>query len=202
MFRRTLAPPPSAPWRPRWWRRTVWVLSVVRWCARGAVRLLRLGWQYREAVTTVVLVGALYWLMGELDTRPRQGAVGLLLLACLAWTVWQPALLERHPLRAWWRKVWIYRRDWQPALVLAGLAHGRLLPRLRSVRVDGPFDVVELTMLPGQVAADWIAQRERLAQVFGAASCEVYGVNGRSRLLALELTVPGRVALPREDESW
>jgi DNA segregation ATPase FtsK/SpoIIIE, S-DNA-T family len=202
MFRRTLAAPPSAPWRPLWLRRAVFAAAVVRWLCRAAAGLTRYGWCHRQGLVTAVLVAALWVVMDAVDTKPRQAMVGLLLLGCVAFAAWQPALCERRPLLAWWRRVFLYRREWDPAMTLAGLSHGRLLPRLRSVRVDGPFDIVELVMLPGQVAADWVAQRERLAQVFGAASCEVYGVGGRSRLLALELTVPGRVTLPAADESW
>jgi DNA segregation ATPase FtsK/SpoIIIE, S-DNA-T family len=203
MLRRSLTPPSSPSWRPRWYRRTAFAAAVLAWLCRRAFGLCRWLARHATGVATVVLVAALYAVMDAVDTRPRQAAVGLLLLACLAWVVWQPALAEgRRPMLSAWRHVWVYRRSWNPAMTLAGLAHGRSLPELRRVRVDGVFDVVHCVMLPGQLPDDWYARRERLAQVFGCESCTVFAVGGRSRLIVLEFVARGSRAFPSGGESW
>jgi S-DNA-T family DNA segregation ATPase FtsK/SpoIIIE len=202
MFRRTLAQPAPPPWRPLMWRRAVFAGTLLAWFCRGWFRAARFGWRHREGLTTVALVVALYWLMGELDTRPRQAAVGLLLVACLAWVVWQPKLCgTNRPLLAAWRRMAVYRREWGPAMTLAGLGHRRVLPRLLGVEVDGVMDVVRVEMLPGQVPDDWHQKRERLAQVFGARLCTVYAVGDRSPVLLLEFAARPGPAAP-DDGSW
>jgi hypothetical protein len=203
MFRRKLAAPvgSSLPWRPMWWRRAAFAGTVVAWACRRAYRLARFGWRHRYPLVVVTLAASLWWVMDVARTQPRKGVILLLLLACLSWSYAQPA--ERpNRLRAWWRYATIYRREFQPAMTLAGLAHGSLLPKLERVEIDGPFDVVTVRPLPGQVPQDYMRQRERLATVFGASSCEVLVFEGRSDRLVLEFAVPGRTSLPGVNEPW
>ena len=80
-------------------------------------------------------------------------------------------------LRAVWRRLWVYRRCWQPAMVTAGLdvrvADREYLPWLRSVSSTKSVDRVRVKMLPGQILDDYAEQSERLAMSLGAVECRV-----------------------------
>jgi hypothetical protein len=62
-------------------------------------------------------------------------------------------------LLAWWRHVFVYRRHWQPVLVIAGLAESyqerRYLPRIRRVVCDTWADRVKVTLVAGTSPADF-----------------------------------------------
>src|SRR3954454_1534033 len=82
----------------------------------------------RSVAAGVLIAGAVYGVNASVD---RFGPVltfsGLAVLVgglCLAGYL-QPALADRlveTPLRSRWRKVWTYRRQWQPAMALSGLS--------------------------------------------------------------------------------
>ncbi|MFI9556027.1 FtsK/SpoIIIE domain-containing protein [Nonomuraea endophytica] len=80
-------------------------------------------------------------------------------------------------LLAWWRLIWIYRRHWQPVMIVSGLGRhirGRdYLPRLGKVTCTTWADQVTARMLNGQAAKDWTDRTEALAHGFGALSCRV-----------------------------
>jgi len=81
------------------------------------------------------------------------------------------------PLLAFWRLLWVYRRHWQPVMVVSGLGRhirGRdYLPRLARVHCDGWADRVTVKMLSGQAVKDWADRTDHLAHGFGAPSCRV-----------------------------
>ncbi|MFC4061178.1 FtsK/SpoIIIE domain-containing protein [Planomonospora corallina] len=95
-------------------------------------------------------------------------------------------------LLAFWRWMWIYRRHWQPVMVIAGLSKvmkGRdYLPVLVRVSCDDFTDRVTVKMLSGQSVEDWAKRTDHLAHAFGALSCRVSIVRA-GRLL---LTFPRR----------
>ena len=212
LLRRSTAPSPGErlPVRgPRWWERVVWSAAVVAWLCRRAFLLCR--WSaYHWAVTLTLGMSVGLWLVARVV---GWGPVLLVVVAAVVslWTfaMFTDRTLERRTwdgLRAWWRWVWTYRRWWQPVLTTSGLALGsgphQQLPRIRRVRVDGPADLVHVTMLDGQTASDWHDRRERLAEAFGARSCRVYSHGPRSRRLVLEFVIPGRVRGPAAGEGW
>lgn len=71
--------------------------------------------------------------------------------------------------RSRWRRATVYRREWQPALVVTGL-EGKLEdrpPRLLGVDSAPDGDRVHVRMAPGQTVDEWQEQARRLAAVFG-----------------------------------
>lgn len=95
-------------------------------------------------------------------------------------------------LLAFWRRFWIYRRHWQPVMIMSGLGRhlqGRdYLPRLIHVECDGWADRVTVRMLSGQAVKDWADRTDHLAHGFGSPSCRVAVV----RAGRLVLTFPRR----------
>ncbi len=180
----------------------MWAGRVVRWVCRRFARSCH--WAARHSTITATVVGAvgLWFVMEALRTESRVAPLGLLLVACLWWVTWMQSLDGgNRPLLAAWRRLSLYRRWWQPVLVNAGLTHGNLVPELRSVRVDGVFDVVEARMLDGQPASRWHEKREYLAEAFEARTCTVYAVGGTDRMVILEFAVRSGPAAP-PDGQW
>ncbi|MEU4833306.1 FtsK/SpoIIIE domain-containing protein [Streptosporangium sp. NPDC023615] len=163
----------------------------------GAVRLL---WRYPIASPAAVAPGALSWLYGW------QWGVALLVLVPVALTTWR--LVDRASflrlvgwrLLAWWRRVWIYRRHWQPVMIVSGLGRhlrGRdYLPRLVRVTCTSWADLVTVKMLAGQSVKDWSDRIENLAHGFGATSCRVTVARSGRLLLAFPRRDPLAVPLP------
>jgi S-DNA-T family DNA segregation ATPase FtsK/SpoIIIE len=196
VLRRELRPdsrPPSLRFRspnvhvPLWLLALGWLL-VLTW--RG------LRWLCRHPRATVVLAvtGALVWT----DTVMPAGVVLALGLCVLTgwWAVdpgtFRAVVLERVQLRL--REWFTYRRDWQPAVLTAGLtlrdSWGGDLPTLRSVRADAGSDVLRVRMLPGQTLEDWRTATAALAQTFGVRQCRVRKVP--NRLQEVELIMARR----------
>jgi S-DNA-T family DNA segregation ATPase FtsK/SpoIIIE len=108
------------------------------------------------------------------------------------WWARFPESFGRHVtdrVHAGWRRLSVYRREWQPAMVTCGLAHapalGSSLPRLRRVRIDGDTDVVRVRMLEGQTPEQWRAAGPQLARVFEVRTIRVRTVPNRLRELDL-----------------
>ena len=101
--------------------------------------------------------------------------VALLVTARLGWPDWF-ARYVTAPARDKWRW-WCYRRRWQAAMTLAGLApnyRGRVLvPVLGRVRALGPVDLVTVGLVTGQSPANFADRAENLAHAFGAELCRV-----------------------------
>jgi S-DNA-T family DNA segregation ATPase FtsK/SpoIIIE len=168
------------------------LVVVVLWLMRCAGRLLVAA--LRHPRTTIGSV-ALYALL----LTARAYGVGTVLLPALGlcsalagWAWAAPATFERFVARhgrSWWRRVWTYRREWQPAMLTAGLslptAQGALLPELRSVRSTREVDVVRVRMNPGQTVIDWTSAAPRLAQTFGLLDCRPRSVPGNEHALDL-----------------
>ncbi|GAA2376037.1 FtsK/SpoIIIE domain-containing protein [Nonomuraea africana] len=119
--------------------------------------------------------------------------VAVPIVLVVPWAITYPKIVLPwigYRLLAWWRLVWVYRRHWQPVMVVSGLGRhikGRdYLPRLLRVTCTSWADVVTVKMLDGQAAKDWADRIEHLAHGFGAPSCRV-SVERAGRLL---LTFP------------
>jgi hypothetical protein len=80
-------------------------------------------------------------------------------------------------LASWMASTAVYRRRWQPAMVLSGLAavfeHAEYVPKIRRIRCDLNADRVLVTMLSGQAVEDFESSVDALANTFGALSCRV-----------------------------
>ncbi|MGP4024197.1 FtsK/SpoIIIE domain-containing protein [Actinomadura sp. 3N407] len=169
--------PFAAPkWAPPVWHMPeglVLLVNAVRALVRTVVFLVRnivpvsaaagLGWLgYRFGWTVLVLVLALALVvLGVWAGVDRPSFV--------RWAV--------RPARARWRLVWVYRRDWQPVLVTAGLTKvhkGReYLPSLVRVRCGPTSDRVLVRMLKGQAPDAWERVAVNLAHGFGATLARV-----------------------------
>jgi hypothetical protein len=201
-LKRTLAQPAAPPWRPRWVRQVAFAGRVLAWFCKRSFGLCRWTMRHPTGAATVLGVIGLWFVMEALRTGARKGILILLIVACLWWVTWMQSLDEgNRPLVAWWRKVSLYRKWWQPIMLNAGLNHGNLVPELRRVRVDGVFDVVEVRMLDGQPAIRWYEKREYLAEAFEARTCTVYAVGGTDRTVILEFAVRPGPSAPA-DGQW
>ncbi|TDD14566.1 cell division protein FtsK, partial [Actinomadura sp. KC06] len=91
-----------------------------------------------------------------------------------------------RPARSRWRRVWVYRRHWQPVLVTAGLTKvhkGReYLPSLVRVRCGPTSDRVLVRMLKGQAPDAWERVAVNLAHGFGASLVRVRDGNKPGRV--------------------
>ena len=173
----------------------LWLLAC-GWLCVLAWRTL--AWLARHPRCTVVLAvaGVLLWS----DTvLPAAGVAGLLACGLAGWWAVDPGsfralVLARVQLEL--RQWWLYRRNWQPAMLTAGLSlrehWGGDLPVLRSVRDDGGMDVLRVRMLPGQTLDTWRAAAPALASTFGARQVRVRRVP--SRVQEADLLVTHRVS--------
>ncbi len=166
-------------------------LIIFAW--RLVASLVRLVWRHPVALTVAAAPVVVCWLYGW---RVAVAAVCMTVSALVAWASLDRAsflLLVGWRLLAWWRLVWIYRRHWQPVMIVAGLGRhlrGRdYLPKLLRVHCGDWADVVTVKMLHGQSVTDWADRIEHLAHGFGAPSCRVTVIKA------------GRIALtfPRRD---
>jgi S-DNA-T family DNA segregation ATPase FtsK/SpoIIIE len=145
-------------------RLPLWLL-LARWAGR---RTLRGAWWALTHPRTTAACGLLlaWWHWGRVSgwAGPLGALSGALAgLAALLWV--SPA--ARCRVHGMWRRLWIYRREWQPAMVGADLAYGRRLPRLGRVSSDRHTDRVRVRILPGQTVGQWNDAAERLARTWG-----------------------------------
>jgi hypothetical protein len=168
--------------------------SCLRRAAVGViVGAVRRPW---TALTVALLAGA-GWAVLEHPLPTGIAVVGIA-EAGHGWALLAPASWRRHAVpwfRARWRWLAVYRREWQPAMTLAGLDApgpdgGRVLPRLGRVRCRGEVDVVRVRAVLGQRPEQWREAAPMLAHIFRAASCRVR--KGDDRRLTLEFVQPVR----------
>ena len=92
------------------------------------------------------------------------------------------------PLLSRWRRLWVYRRHWDAAMVTCGLtatfSSQGYLPRLGKVCCNRYADRVRVHLVSGQAPEQWEKVTGQLAHTFGALSCVVRVV--KPRLLVLE----------------
>ncbi|MDA0632413.1 FtsK/SpoIIIE domain-containing protein [Nonomuraea sp. MCN248] len=172
--------------------RTPAIVTIVIWLSRLVAGLVRLVVRHPVAVAVPVAFGVIWTLYGW---RLALVMAGFLPSAGLSWALLDRASFLRlvgWRLLAFARWFWIYRRHWQPVMVVSGLGRhirGRdYLPRLIRVECDGWADRVSVKMLNGQAVTDWADRIEHLAHGFGAASCRV----AVARAGRLVLTFPRR----------
>jgi DNA segregation ATPase FtsK/SpoIIIE, S-DNA-T family len=148
-----------------------------------AAQLVRLLWRLVWFIVRHPLLDAGCALL--VFTYLRLGWVGLVALmafmgvdVALAYLLW-PEWFARHVVQAardYWRH-WFYRRRWQAAMTLAGLAptyRGRVLvPLLVSVQAAGAVDLVTVRLVTGQAPDAFADRTTNLAHAFGAQLCRI-----------------------------
>ncbi|MCF6470470.1 cell division protein FtsK [Nonomuraea sp. MG754425] len=170
--------------------RTPAILTLIIFAWRLLAGLVRLLWRHPVAMLATLTPGVLTllygWQTALLLTAPIPA--GLAAWALTHWTSFVRLIGWR--LLAWWRLIWVYRRHWQPVMIVSGLGRhlwGRdYLPRLDKVTCTAWADLVAVRMLKGQSVKDWADRLDHLAQGFGSASCRV----ALSRGGRLTLTFP------------
>lgn len=147
----------------------------------NAVRILlrTVAFLVRNIVPVTVLSG-LAWLGYRIGWTAPVIVLSLVVLVLSVWAlVDNPSFVRwvARPARARWRLVMVYRRDWQPVLVTAGLTKvhkGReYLPSLVRVRCGPTSDRVLVKMLKGQAPDAWEQVAVNLAHGFGATLVRV-----------------------------
>jgi S-DNA-T family DNA segregation ATPase FtsK/SpoIIIE len=137
------------------------VLAVIKFVVQNAVPVSvavfgawlgwRFGWERLGVLVLVLLVSLLVWFVLDRESFVR-------------WLA--------RPVRARWRLVFLYRRDWEAVISTAGLSkvHKRreYLPSIRKVRCGPNSDRVLVQMLKGQAPSAWEKVAENLAHGFGA----------------------------------
>ena len=147
------------------------------------VQLVRLIWRLVWFVLRHPLLAAGCALL--VFTYLRLGWVGLVALVAfmavdvaLVYLLW-PEWFTRHVVQAardQWRH-WFYRRRWQAAMTLAGLApsyRGRVLvPLLVGVQAADSVDLVTVRLVTGQAPDAFTDRTPNLAHAFGAQLCRI-----------------------------
>ncbi|MFI6797185.1 FtsK/SpoIIIE domain-containing protein [Streptosporangium canum] len=163
------------------------IITIVIFAWRLLTGLVRLLWRHPVALVVALAPGALCWLYGW---RVALVAAAVPVSALIPWAFFDRASFNRWVgwrLLAFWRLVWVYRRHWQPVMIVSGLGRhlrGRdYLPRLVRIRCTSWADVLTVKMISGQSVKDWSDRIENLAHGFGATSCRVtVERSGRLRL--------------------
>ncbi|MEU0521737.1 hypothetical protein [Streptosporangium sp. NPDC006007] len=172
------------------------ILTILILTGRMIAGCVRTLWRHPVASAAFAVPGVIWTLYGW------PWALGLAVSMLAVPTVW--GLVDRASflrligwrLLAFWRLAWVYRRHWQPVMIVSGLGRhlgGRdYLPRLLTVACTSWADQVTVKLLTDQATTDWAERTEQLAHGFGAASCRVT-VARSGRLL---LTFPRRDPCP------
>jgi S-DNA-T family DNA segregation ATPase FtsK/SpoIIIE len=151
------------------------------------VQLLRLAWRLarfalRHPLLDVV-AGLLVFTWVKLGWPGLAAVVVVWVLAVsfalVALRLLRPDWFRRFvagPARDRWRW-WFYRRRWQAAMTLAGLAptyrQRVLLPVLAGVHTAGAVDLVTVRLVTAQAPDDFADRADNLAHAFGAELCRV-----------------------------
>ena len=151
------------------------ILLIGRWLWRALVFGVCFPFRYPATAAALFLLGAGWWLAGWVGPA---AVCSVTTMAGLAWWWVCPTSFRRLVgLRALGlvRRVWVYRRHWQPVLVVAGLAesyHERhFLPQIRSVVCTEWADRVRVRLVAGTAPSDFDDRTAPLAHGFGAPSC-------------------------------
>jgi S-DNA-T family DNA segregation ATPase FtsK/SpoIIIE len=161
--------------RPR--IRQAWSLVILLGVVQGVAALVCLAGRHLW-VTGAAAVLAAAW--GRYDWRVTAVIAGSVVVLLVAWRLSHRASFAVWvgvPARSSWRREIVYRRHWQPAMVLADLAdtytRHDYLPVLTRVVADGAADRVLVKMLAGQEPEDYENAAGRLAHTFAARTCRV-----------------------------
>ncbi|MBB4933222.1 S-DNA-T family DNA segregation ATPase FtsK/SpoIIIE [Lipingzhangella halophila] len=163
------------------------ILILGRWVYRAVRALVLAPFRFPVVVSTLV---------GSVPTLYYLGWVGLALGVALSgaglgawWWRWPLSFRSLVVLRALaaWRWLWVYRRHWQPVLVVAGLAESyqerQYLPQIRKVTCTEWADRVRVRLVAGTSPADVENRVVELVHGFAAPSCRVTVLGPRDVVL-------------------
>lgn len=168
----------AAPW-PLVWTVTFFILlaRLVVLVVRAAVAVVR-HWRAWPAVALVLLAVDVHrshgWWSHLLVLIVVAGSAGLW------WWRWRESFERLVVLRglSWWRRLWVYRRQWHEVMSLCGLVKkydgGEKLPELLSVRCSYATDEVVVRMPRGQNPEAYHKAARDLAYSFGTRHCRVF----------------------------
>jgi S-DNA-T family DNA segregation ATPase FtsK/SpoIIIE len=189
------------PFAPPVWRSPVYQTPhAVIW----TVQLVRFVWRLIWFTLRHPLLDAGCALL--VFTWLKLGWVGLVALAAftavdvaLVYLLW-PEWFARHVVQAardQWRH-WFYRRRWQAAMTLSGLAPTYrdrvLVPLLVSVQAAGAVDLVTVRLVTGQAPDAFADRTQNLANAFGAQLCRIR--DARPGVVTLEFVRSDTLAEP------
>jgi S-DNA-T family DNA segregation ATPase FtsK/SpoIIIE len=147
-----------------------WIWRLVRFLVTRPFR-------FPVLVATASVSFAAWWWLDWPGLAGLWGAAAVVSLVW--WRTWPDSYRTWVTLRllAWWRHVFVYRRHWQPVLVISGLAESyqerRYLPRIRRVSCSEWADRVRVSLVAGTSPAEFETRVAELAHGFGAPSCRV-----------------------------
>ncbi|MFI0452156.1 FtsK/SpoIIIE domain-containing protein [Actinomadura sp. 6N118] len=190
-------------WAPPVWHMPEVLVLLVN-LVRGLVALV--GFTVRNIVPVSVLSG-LGWLGYAYGWRVPVLVLAFVLVCLGTWVLADWDSFVRgvvRPARARWRYLAVYRRDWQPVLVTAGLTKthkGReYLPAIKRVRCGPTSDRVLVRMLKGQAPGSWEQVAVNLAHGFGAQLVRVR--QGTGNRWSWADGRPVRRTVPRPGSVW
>ncbi|GLU47120.1 FtsK/SpoIIIE domain-containing protein [Nocardiopsis ansamitocini] len=163
------------------------ILIIGRWIGRVIAFFARLPFRFPVAVGTVTVSGLVGYFLGWGALAALWSVIDIGLLVW--WRRWPSTFRTLLGLRAIaaWRWVWVYRRHWQPVLVVAGLAETyaerQYLPRIQRVTCSQWSDRVRVRLVAGTTPAHFEERVTELAHGFGAPSCRVTTLGARDIVL-------------------
>jgi len=176
------------------------IVTLAIFLGRLLAGMVRFLWRHPIAVALVAVPVVLVALYGW---RVALVAVAVPLSVLAPWPFVDRASFNRWMgwrLLAFWRLVWVYRRHWQPVMIVSGLGRnlrGRdYLPRIIRVSCTSWADLVTVKMISGQAVKDWTDRLDHLAHGFGATSCRVTVARSGRLLLAFPRRDPLATPLP------
>lgn len=174
------------------------IVVLGSWIYRLVRLVVTLPFRFPVMVASAVSCGVIlsYWSWPGL-----LAFIGVVSTAALVWWCrWPDAFGYCVSLRllAWWRHLAVYRRHWQPVLVISGLAESyqerRYLPRIRRVTCNDRADYVRVSLVAGTSPTDFEHRVVELAHGFAAPSCRV--VTNGPRDITLEFRRHDTLAEP------
>ncbi len=157
------------------------IVVLGSWIYRLVRLLVLLPFRFPVMVASTTSVVACWWYLGWVGLVALAG--GLSVASLIWWRAWPHSYryCVSWRLLAWWRHLTVYRRHWQPVLVISGLAESyqerRYLPRIRRVTCNDRADYVRVSPVAGTAPSDFEHRVVELAHGFAAPSCRVT-VNG------------------------
>ncbi|MBB4934600.1 S-DNA-T family DNA segregation ATPase FtsK/SpoIIIE [Lipingzhangella halophila] len=183
------------------------VFLITRWVWRLLRSVVLAPFRFPVAVSTVAGVVATVHYLGWVWLSLGVALSGAGLAGW--WWRWPLSFRSLVVLRALatWRWLWVYRRHWQPVLVVAGLAESyqerQYLPQVKSVTCSEWADRVRVRLVAGTSPADVENRVVELAHGFAAPSCRVTVLGPRDVVLEFprrDLLAEPLDALPIPDE--